>query len=164
MADGHKSLALDTNVFFDLADGARFAHAFKDAFQSRGYALKAPPTVLAEIANFSVHGSDHQKELAITTLKCLTEWKITPIILSDVEQAYRKNFMSLVEQRSILPDGEINDSRILAETSIGGVQVPVTSDSGILGADQAELSLAFDDAGLAVVAPAHPARLHKALH
>ena len=164
MADGHsKSLALDTNVLFDLALGLRVAHSFKDAFQARGYALKVPPTVMAEIAKLSVDGDDRQRELAVSTLKSLKEWKITPIILSDVENEYRKNFMSFVEERSILPSGEINDSRILAETSIGGVQVLVTSDKGILQADQAALSLAFDDAGLAVVTPAHPARLHKAL-
>lgn len=164
MADGHsKSLALDTNVLFDLACGARFAHAFKDAFQARGYALKVVPTVVAEIANLSVCGDERQRELSVSALKSLTDWKITPIILSDVELSYRKNFMAFIEERSILPHGEINDSRILAETSIGGVQVLVTSDKALLEVDQTALSLAFDDAGLSVVTTAHPKRLHGAL-
>ena len=71
--------------------------------------------------------------------------------------------MGFVEHRGILPNGEVNDARILADTAIAEIPMLVTSDVGILEADQIALSLAFEDAGLSVVHPVHPARLTRGL-
>ncbi len=70
--------------------------------------------------------------------------------------------MAFVEDRKILPEGEVNDARILA-TAIAEIPMLVTSDAGILEADQIALSLAFEDACLRVVHPVHPAKLTRAL-
>jgi hypothetical protein len=42
-----KQLALDTNLVLDLAEGADFAHEFKELFLEKGYALRLPPTAAA---------------------------------------------------------------------------------------------------------------------
>lgn len=49
-----KQLALDTNVLLDLAEGADFAHDFKETFQGKGYVLRLPPMVVAELHEQSV--------------------------------------------------------------------------------------------------------------
>lgn len=163
MADGlhSKRLSLDTNVVLDLAAGYQFALAFKEEFQRRKYALQVVPGVMAELEALTRKGNKEQRNRASIALDNFLAWDITPVILTDVEMTYRKNFISIVEERGILPAKEVNDARILADTGIARVPMLVTSDSGILDADQIALSLAFEDAGLCVVKPAHPARLAK---
>ena len=165
MADGlhSKRLALDTNVLLDIAAGYEFALRFKTEFQARKFALYYTPGVAAELFHLSVNGNAEQRERSAAALDHLILWGITPIILTDVEKRYRKNFMGFVEDRQVLPKGEVNDARILADTAIAHIPMLVTSDRGILDADQIELSLAFEDAGLPVVHPVHPARLTRSL-
>ena len=165
MPDGlqRKRLALDTNVLLDIAAGYEFALRFKTEFQARKFALYCPPGVAAELLHLSIHGNVGQRERAATALDRLVLWRITPIVLTDVEKRYRKNFMAFVEDRKILPKGEVNDARILADTAIAQIPMLVTGDRGILEADQIALSLAFEDAGLPVVHPVHPARLTRSL-
>lgn len=163
MADGlhSKRLSLDTNVLLNLAAGYQFAVDFKEEFQRRKYALQVVPGAMAELIALADKGNDEQRDRAAVALDSLLGWDITPIILTDVEKTYRKNFMSLVEERQILPAKEVNDARILADTGIAQIPLLVTSDPHILDADPFALSLAFEDAGLCVVRPAHPARLAK---
>lgn len=52
-----KQLALDTNLVLDLAEGADFAHDFKEQLQRRRYALLLPPMVVAELHENYEHGS-----------------------------------------------------------------------------------------------------------
>jgi len=68
-----------------------------------------------------------------------------------------------VDHRGILPTGEINDARILADTAIAEIPMLVTIDNDILQAGQIALSLPFEDAGLPLVHPFHPARLTRSL-
>ena len=165
MPDGlhSKRLGLDTNVLLDIAAGYEFALHFKTAFQSRKFALYYAPGVAAELLHLSANGNEEQRERSATALDHLVRWRITPIVLTDAEKRYRKNFMGFVEDRQILPKGEVNDARILADTAIAQIPMLVTSDRGILDADQIALSLAFEDAGLPVVHPVHPARLTRSL-
>lgn len=59
-----KRLSLDTNVLFDLAEEQDFAHGFREAYQSKGYALLIPPTVVAELYFFLEHGASDEERLA----------------------------------------------------------------------------------------------------
>ena len=163
MADGlhSKRLSLDTNVLLNLAAGYQFAVDFKEEFQRRKYALQVVPGVMAELSALALKGNDEQRNRASIALDHLLGWDITPIILTDVEKTYRKNFMSIVAERRILPANEVNDARILADTGIAQVPLLVTSDTHILDADPLALSLAFEDAGLCAVKAAHPSRLAK---
>lgn len=163
MADGlhSKRLSLDTNVLLDIAARRDFAVGFKDAFQARGYGLYFAPTVAAELNNLSEKGDDQERDRAGKALDSLILWDIAPMILTDVEKKYRANFMTFVEDRSILPAGERNDARILAETAIAQIPMLITSDRGILEADGVALAMAFEDAGLHQVRFASPRALWK---
>ena len=165
MADGRhsKRLAVDTNVLLDIAAGYAFAVRFKREFQDRNYAIYFTPSVAAELDYLSRKGNDEQIERASIALDNLISWGFTVIPLTDVQKRYKENFMELMRQRRILPDGEENDARILAETSIAEIPMLVTSDKGMLEADKIALSLAFEDAGLSQVHPVHPSKLTRAL-
>jgi len=166
MADGfqQKRLAVDSNILFDLAEGRRFAEDFRKTFIEKGYSLETPPTVVLELTNFFKKGDARERELArIALSSMLTKWKISPISLSSVQRAYTQNFVKFVQGDKILPPRENNDAEILAETSLAGIPVLVTSDRALLDADPVGLALAFEKAGLAPVAPAHPARLTRAV-
>jgi predicted nucleic acid-binding protein len=158
-----KSLALDTNLLLDLAAGEDFAHDFKDEFSGRGYALLVPPTVVAELAFFASLQDAPQRELADVALGKIREWKCQPFTLSSTELAIAARFAARLIQASLIPETEPNDGKILAQTSLAKIPLLVTSDRHLLDVDEEALLLAFNDADLLPVHPAHPRRLLKAL-
>ena len=158
-----KSLALDTNLLLDLAAGEDFAHDFKDEFSGRGYALLTPPTVIAELAFFASLKDVPQRELADVALGKIHEWKCQPFTLSSTELAIATRFAARLIQALLIPETETNDGKILAQTSLAKIPLLVTSDRHLLDVDEEALLLAFNDADLLPVHPAHPRRLLKAL-
>jgi hypothetical protein len=60
-------------------------------------------------------------------------------------------------------EGQANDGLILAETSLAGIPLLVTSDKHLLNIDEDALLLAFNEADLAPVHPVHPKNLLRAL-
>lgn len=165
MADGHlsKSLALDTNVLIDLAGGEPFAADFRRLAQEAGLDLLITRTVAAEIHFLALSGEDRRQDLARCALQRLSDWRITAQPITDVQKGYCLNFCSYVRDRRILPPNEANDARILAECAIAEIPAVVTSDRAILDADEHDLQLAFQDAGLPIVARVHPADMARSL-
>ena len=98
-----KRLALDTNVLTDLAAGESFAKSFVEKYQARGYDLRVPPTVLIELAYFATRGDGEKQRLAEIALKAMWSWRITPIMMSDIERKHRENFVTCVQDRGLLP-------------------------------------------------------------
>ena len=158
-----KSLALDTNLLLDLAGEKDFAHDFKDEFSRRGYSLFVPPTVVAELAFFASLKDAPQHELADVVLGKIGEWKCQPFTLSSTELAIAIRFAARLIQASLIPEIEQNDGKILAQSSLAKIPLLVTSDKHLLDMDEDTLLLAFNDADLLPVHPAHPKRLLKAL-
>ena len=66
-------------------------------------------------------------------------------------------------QQHLLPEDEFNDGLILAETSLAGIPMLVTSDKHLLDIDEDALRLAFNEADLLPVSPLHPKNLLRAL-
>jgi hypothetical protein len=63
----------------------------------------------------------------------------------------------------LLPQEELNDALILAETSVAGIPLLVTSDQHLLDIEEESLVLLFNQADLLSVFPTHPRRLLRAL-
>jgi predicted nucleic acid-binding protein len=154
-----KLLALDTNFLFDLARAESFARDFKDLFQQLGFQLLIPPTVVREIAVAIEDNSEEKRTLAREALKSLMGWGIQPFALNSVEDFIAQRFSDGLRDKGLLPFEEVNDGIILAETSLGGISILVTRDRHLLNLDETSLSMAFNDADLAPVNPAHPKRL-----
>jgi hypothetical protein len=147
MAAQKKQLSLDTNVVFDLAEGKDFAHDFREIFQGRGYSLLVPPTTVHELH----------------VLASLIEWGIRPFDLDSVAEAIGEQFVRDLVRQDLIPEAEFNDGLILAETSLEGIPLLVTSDQHLLAIDENALLLAFNEADLFPVHPVHPKRLLQAL-
>ena len=64
---------------------------------------------------------------------------------------------------ALIPETEQNDGKILAQTSLAGIPMLVTSDKHLLNIDENALLLAFNEADLAPVHPVHPKNLLRAL-
>ncbi|MBM3836090.1 MAG: hypothetical protein FJ403_23065 [Verrucomicrobia bacterium] len=70
-------------------------------------------------------------------------WRITPFDLSPVDHAIAEQFARHLLIKELIPDDELNDALILAETSLAGIPVLVTSDQHLLGIDEDALMIAF---------------------
>ena len=154
-----KRLALDTNVLFDLADAKEFAVEFWEVFQARGYELLAPPTVLAELHYFRRQGDREERRLAELSVLNLLGWRVVPMVLGDLQVAIARRFAELVRLRGLVPTEERNDARILAETTVAGIPLLVTSDHHLLDIDEDALCAVADEADLPAIDVASPKRL-----
>jgi hypothetical protein len=164
MAVQKKQLSLDANVVLDLAADKDFAHDFREIFQSKGYALVLPPTAVHELHLIFTHGeSAAVRELAQTALESLIEWGIRPFDLDSTAEAIGEQFVRGLLRQGLIPETEFNDGLILAETSLEGIPMLVTSDKHLLDIDGDALLLAFNEADLLPVHPVHPKRLLRVL-
>ena len=162
-ASPKKSLALDTNLLLDLAGEKDFAHEFREEFFSRHYSLFVPPTVVAELAFFASLKNAPQHEIATVALSKISSWKCQPFALSSTQLAIAIRFAARLMDTALIPETEPNDGKILAQTSLAGIPLLVTSDKHLLNIDENALLLAFNEADLAPVHPVHPKNLLRAL-
>jgi predicted nucleic acid-binding protein len=127
-ASPKKSLALDTNLLLDLAGEKDFAHEFKEEFLSRNYSLFVLPTVVAELAFFASLEDAPQREIASVALEKIGVWKCQPFTLSSTQLAIAVRFATRLMDSTLIPETEQNDGKILAQTSLAGIPMLVTSD------------------------------------
>ena len=163
MAANPKRLSLDTNVLFDLAKGRDFAHEFREQFQKRGFALLLTPTVLIEVEFLLTFGNKAEQALAQEAYDQVEKWRFTAFDLPEVQLTIAEKFSRQLQHHGLLPTEEFHDGVILAETSLGAIPMLVTSDKHLLDIDEDALLMAFNEADLLPVRPAHPKRLVKAL-
>ena len=156
-------LSLDTNVLLDLAKGRDFAHEFREEFQARGYALMLAPTVLIELEYLLTFGNEAERALAEKAYDQAEKWRLTAFDLPEVQMVVAEGFSRQLQHRGLLPVEEFHDGLILAETSLGDIPMLATSDRHLLDIDEDALLMAFNEADLPPVRPAHPKRLVKAL-
>lgn len=151
----HKRLALDTNVLLDRANEESFAIGFIEGCTRNGISLYITYTVAAELDFISKNGTADEQEAATKALDSLhLVWGIKALENTDVELDYRRNFVTIVGKRRVLPPEEVNDARILAEVGNEEIGWLVTSDRTLLAAaSDPELKRAFADAGLSHVIP-----------
>jgi len=148
----------------DLSRGSDWAHGFLEAFRQLGYELLVPPTVVTELTWLVVGDQPEDAANARRALKQMDEpWRLMPFELSAVHEAVATRFASLLIERELLPEGEMCDGIILAETSLQSVPLLASSDNHLLGLEDFALKLAFAEADLKPVAVASPRRLLKAI-
>ena len=156
-------LALDTNVLLDLAKGVSEVIRFFEASRRKGYALAASATVLAELDAASRDASNPERQaLADIALDAmLVKWNVVPMP-EPLRPQDAEDFSLMIRTRKLLPMSERNDGLIIAECSLEGVGLLITSDSALLSPkmDSEELALAFSHARLPVpVAIMHHTRI-----
>jgi hypothetical protein len=158
-----KQFALDSNILFDLAAGLDFAHTFREVYQERGYCLKVPPTVVQELTYYALEKQCAETSLARGALQQMRQWHLIPFDLKSVGHGITEQFCRRLRHAGLLPEDEINDGVILAETSLACIPVLVTSDGDLLGIEEAALRVRFEEADLMPVQVFHPKKLLRAL-
>lgn len=164
MVPGHSTrLALDTNILLDLAAGVREVVRFFEMSARKGYSLATSATVLIEL-DFAIQNASDKKRQKLSEIAqelMLTKWNVLPLPEPfRVEDA--ENFGLMLRTRGLFPHKERNDGLIVAECSLEGIGLLVTSDGHLHNIDQEGLALAFNDFNPRLPAPVaifHHARI-----
>ena len=157
-----KTLAVDSNLLFDLAAKKDFALTFLEVASEEGYTLNIPPTVIQELTHAAFHKQGEENRLAQVALKNIRAWKIVPFDLIAVGHGITEQFARHLHQLNLLPEEEMNDGLIVAETGLVGIPALVTSDKHLLAIEEDDLCAACRDKDIPEVRVVHPKNLLKA--
>ena len=111
----------------------------------------------------ALRGGPDQRHFANIALEKLHGWGCQPFALSSTCLAIAAQFGLRLLDLRLLPETEVNDGKILAQTSLMTIPLLVTSDRHLLDIDEEALLLAFNEADLFPVHPVHPKGLLRAL-
>ncbi|HEY5041279.1 MAG TPA: type II toxin-antitoxin system VapC family toxin [Verrucomicrobiae bacterium] len=146
-------IAVDANVLFDLADGLDDVVDAVAVIRGRLHDARflMPPTVQQELVNWALRGDAAKRQPARKAIQSSQSWQMVPASLIAVSHGIAERIAERVRGRGLLPDEEVNDSLVLAESALLGCAMLLTSDAHLRGIDFERLTLelqAFD-----VVAP-----------
>ena len=144
-------VAVDTNVLLDLADGKEIAWEAIDTVKRRlpGVQIVVPPTAIQELAAIVENGDTaKERELALTAArKLVSEWQFVPLNIIPVGHGITDRIASVLRAEGLLPEEEVNDSYIVAESALAGCRILLSSDTHVadIPADKLALILAAAD-------------------
>lgn len=146
-------IAVDANVLFDLADGLDDVRDAVAVIRGRLHDARflMPPTVQQELVNWALRGDAAKRQSARKAIQFSQSWQMVPASLIAVSPGIAERIAERVRGRGLLPDEEVNDSLVLAESVLLGCSILLTSNAHLRGIDFERLTLelqAFD-----VVAP-----------
>jgi predicted nucleic acid-binding protein len=136
-------IATDSNVPLDLADGHESVIDALDTIRSRLPQARfvVPPSVFQELAHVALRDSSaERRELGTRALRQLRSQRIDVIEIVPVGQGVVETVARRIRSAGLLPEGEIHDSVILAETALLGCAVLLTSDAHLRGIDHVRLT------------------------
>lgn len=151
-------IAVDANVLFDLADGlddvVDAVSVIRERLRDARFLI--PPTVQHELANWALRGDAQRRDSARKAIRLSHSWRIVPANLIAVRHGIAERIAERVRERGLIPDEEVNDSLVLAETALLGCSMLLTSDGHLRGIDFERLTLelqAFDVAAPVIATP-----------
>lgn len=146
-------VAVDTNVLFDLADGlddvVDAVSVIRERLRNARFLI--PPTVQHELANWALRGDEEKRESARKAIRLSRSWHAAPPTLIAVKHGIAERVAQRVRERCLLPNEEVNDSLVLAESALLGCSLLLTSDEHLRGIDFERLT--FELRALDVTAP-----------
>ena len=151
-------VAVDTNVLFDLANGLDDVVEAVSAIgeRLRGARFLIPPTVQHEVANWALRGHGPTREAARKAILLGQSWPIVPANLIAVGHGIAERIAGRIRGQRLIPDEEVNDSLLLAESALLGCSMLLTSDEHLRGIDFERLTLelqAFDVTAPVIATP-----------
>lgn len=151
-------IAVDANVLFDLADGlddvVDAVSVMRERLRDARFLI--PPTVQHELANWALRGDAQRRESARKAIRLSQSWRMVPANLIAVRHGIAERIAERVRERGLIPDEEINDSLLLAESALLGCSMLLTSDEHLRGIDFERLTLelqTFDAAAPVIATP-----------
>lgn len=151
-------IAVDANVLFDLADGLDDVVDAVSVIRGRlrDARFLIPPTVQHELANWALRGDAQRRDSARKAIRLGQSWHMVPANLIAVRHGIAERIAERVRERGLMPEEEINDSLVLAESALLGGSMLLTSDEHLRGIDFERLTLelqAFDVAAPVIATP-----------
>lgn len=152
-------VAVDTNVLLDLANSVEDV---TDAVQLirrrlRPAQLLMPPTVREELADEALHADDFEdRDRGLRAFQLSRTLSIQPIDLVEAHRETARRIGRRLRGVGLLPDTEINDGLIFAESALLGCAMLMSSDAHLRGIDFERLSFelqAFDVRAPVVATP-----------
>src|SRR5207253_5755602 len=134
---------------FDLARKKEFALEFRETFLEKQYGLLLPPAVAYEL--HIIYARSHsleEREWAGLARRNLKLCSIQPFDLDSSSEAIADRFARNLLHQGLIPEDELDDGLILAQTSLAQIPLLVTSDKHLLDIDEEALLLAFNEADL----------------
>src|SRR5437016_5015253 len=95
-------------------------------------------------------GEDRKQASARKAIRLSQSWRIIPVNLIAVRHGIGERIAERIRARGLIPDEEVNDSLVLAESALLGCSMLLTSDEHLRGIDFERLTLelqAFDVPG-----------------
>ena len=136
-------IAVDTNVLIDRADGNETVIDCLSTILKRHpkALLIVPPTVIGELADIYDNGKTIKaKGLAYTALQKLkSAWGLNPIDCVPVGHGIVEETARKIRAQGLLPEEEINDSLIIAESALANATLLVSNDRHMRDIDQSKL-------------------------
>lgn len=151
-------VAVDSNVLFDLADGWDDVVDAVSVIRQRLHdaCFLLPPTVQHELANWAWRGEGPKRASARKAVQLSQSWRIVPVNLIAVRHGIAERIAERVRARGLIPDEEVNDSLVLAESALLGCSMVLSSDEHLRGIDFERLTLelrAFDVTAPVIATP-----------
>ena len=138
-------VAVDTNILLHLAEGLDPIWDVINVIKTRLSPLQiiVSPTTGQELAYFAAHAPDpHLRETGLKALqKMVVEWRFHLVDLVPVGHGIVEQIAVKLRREKLLPDQEINDSLILAESALLDCHVLLTGDAHLRAVDFQRLAL-----------------------
>ncbi len=131
-------IAVDTNVLLDQADGDENVVDALATLRERltNAQFIVPPTVLEELGHQLGSGDPEESKLAEIVLMNLLKWGYTPLNVVPVGKGITEQISLRLRMKGVLPDEELNDSYIIAESALLGCSILLSSDWHLLEAQE----------------------------
>lgn len=149
-------VAVDANVLFDLADGlddvVDAVFAIRERLCDARFLI--PPTVQHELANWVLKGEGQKREAARRAIRLGQSWRFVPVNLIPVSHGIAERIAERLRGQGLIPDDEVNDSLVLAESALLGCSLLLTSDEHLrsIGFERLMLEMQAFDATAPIIA------------
>lgn len=138
-------VAVDANVLFDLADGlddvVDAVSVIRERLRDARFLI--PPTVQHELANWALRGDGQKRAAARKAIRLGQSWRIVPVNLIAAGHGIAERIAERVREQGLIPEEEVNDSLVLAESALLGCSMLLSSDEHLRGIDFERLTLAL---------------------
>jgi predicted nucleic acid-binding protein len=136
-------IAVDTNVLLDLAAEIDDVTDAISVIRRRVHKCQMviPPTAREELAQEAIHGDVlHKLESARRAFQMARSLNIRPVDLPEFQNDAARRIGRRIRGSGLLPETEVNDALILAETALLKCAILLTSDAHIRGLDFTRLA------------------------
>ena len=151
-------ITVDANVLFDLADDlddvVDAVAVIRERLQDARFLI--PPTAQHELANWALRGEGRKRRSARKAIGLSQSWRMFPGSLIAVRHGIAERIAERLRHQGLIPDEEVNDSLVVAESALLDCSILLSSDEHLRGIDFERLTLelrAFDVTAPVIATP-----------